>query len=810
MFTAHTNSYKMQRSLLLLTAVLYPLFGVMNTYIIDRPTESFWILLERISFSALILLFITLAKYNSYIKKNFYYVISTFVYIGYSHLLYIGTQIGFDINHTIGVVLVLVGTSLVFIKSRHLNFYLAYALLTVSIALLIAPKTQLNEIATILIFCSIDLVLFITMNMKITAQHALQTSETNLQAILENTNDEIWSVDRNLNYLTFNTAYATAEAYNDHKPVIGNKVGLNRLTEDEKEQWLQNYKKALQGEHVMFLLEDPTKEKNTHEIEMFPIFEEKEIKGVSVFSKDITKRIENEKIYQKALKDKALAIESSRQKEIFLANMSHEIRTPMNAIFGLTNLLKKSLNLNQKESEYVKIIELNTKILLSHINSILDFSKVESGNIEIKKQTFHLKELMNEILLAQEEMAKKSQNKITLTFDSLLDQYYHSDPLRINQIISNLVSNAIKFTKNGVITLNIEYVNETNELTKVKFTVKDSGIGIPKESIPKIFDSFYQAPNSDGQKYIGTGLGLAITKKICETMQGSIDVTSEENKGTTFTVVLPLEKSKETKSEVQINPIKMSTTNNVNLSILIVEDNSFNQMVMEETLRDWNPNLKLTFAENGEIAIEKLQNNTYDIILMDIQMPIMDGHTATQKIRNELPEPQRNTPIIAVTAHAFKEEIENCYANGMNDYISKPFEGDELIEKILKHASIDSNTETKIQLVNRNQIFNFTKGNVERIAKMINMFLDYTPNELIELKEAQINGEIDRVRSLAHSFKPKFGYLGMEGLGEIAFEIEKLSEGDELNNLQLANRIDTLIQQTKEAIVELKELLESL
>jgi PAS domain S-box-containing protein len=373
--------------------------------------------------------------------------------------------------------------------------------------------------------------------------------------------------------------------------------------------------------------------------------------------------------------------ESLKVKEQFLANMSHEIRTPMNAIIGFTNLLLKSEHTSEN-MQFLNAIQTSGENLLVIINDILDFSKLESGKITFENIEFKLPQIINTLVALMQPKANEKNIKLLIEIDENIPENLLGDPTRLNQILTNLVGNAIKFTNSGEVKIAVSLLNKNEDKIELKFGVKDTGIGIATESFDKIFDSFTQGANDTARKYGGTGLGLTITKQLIELQGGKISVSSKINEGSLFSFTLNFKQNlkKHTtnplipdihKDEFPLNGIK----------VLIVEDNFFNQILAAKILENWH--CKIEIADNGIIAIEKVEKNDFDIILMDIQLPEMDGYETTNYIRNKLTAPKSETPIIAMTAHAFSNEIEKCLKSKMNDYISKPFDENKLFEKML-------------------------------------------------------------------------------------------------------------------------------
>lgn len=1044
------REFKVQQFLLLLTAVVYPLFGYINIYVLQPAIETKEIFIQRFVFSGLIAIALAAAQFSNYLKKYFYTVIVIFTYLGIGHLLYIASVIGFKTPHFVGIIMVLFGTSLVYKRKVDLNLYLIFNFVSCSLAAVYSPPSDIAAPLTILVYGTICLVISIAINSKISAERSLRHNESNLNALIENTSDMIWSIDNNYRLLTANRAYLELrKSYTGKYPEIGKEVKLDDYPEKIRNEWKVYYNRALKGEsftvesnyyyedklfyvehsfnpitnasgktkgvsiftrditenvlkqrkiedllklaeeksalllskqsqleaikdsspigifvtdtagsctytnvayqktvglsaeeclgigwiralyeedkslvlqawnsfvheNAPFDLEYRFKHKNESirwaSVQANHIFNDGELLGYVgmvtdvTIKKEITKRLieaqeiaqlgsweffpttgelywskehydifeinENvkDKLYEnyrskihpediprldevvrdaveqgknfsyehravmedgrikhvlglgKVVKnnkgetlkitgtvqdiserhilhqensllkelidqspDRVTVIDSNGQyiyankmaiksfkipanklsslnakeivpefknnptlfaeklkelrekkqsvaertiitkdgtnleievsahflkhqskeyiisfsrdvtdrkkllkakeeaefkgklKEEFLANMSHEIRTPLNAIVGLGNLLQKS-NDTSKQKEYIDYINLNAKNLIGIVNDILDFSKIESGNMQIEKEPFVLKKCLQEVSSAMEQHIKANNIKFNITLSENLPNTVVGDEVKLKQILTNLLSNANKFTKYGGITLSADCLLKNDKNCLVKFVVEDTGIGIPEDKIDSIFQSFTQASTDTTRKYGGTGLGLTIVKKMVELQDGKIEVSSSVGKGSAFIVHLPFEISNDLSKQKESNETLVS-----HLKVLLVEDNAFNQMVVIDTLKECNDTIVIETAENGEEALQKVKENKYDLIIMDIQMPVLDGHATTAIMRKEL---HLNTPILGMSAHSETLEIENCLKNGMNDYITKPFEQQILINKI--------------------------------------------------------------------------------------------------------------------------------
>lgn len=408
----------------------------------------------------------------------------------------------------------------------------------------------------------------------------------------------------------------------------------------------------------------------------------------------IRRRIRSSADMQKLLRDrvrektqeleaeKERAEHSEKAKEQFLANMSHEIRTPMNAILQATRLLIEK-EPRQEQMKYLNAIRQSSDNLLIIINDILDLSKIEAGRISLEKIDF---DLHSQVMSAVNTLKfNADEKKLLLTCDIAPDvpKIVSGDPYRLTQIILNLAGNAIKFTEQGFVKVAVTALNKAHDSSEIHFEISDSGIGIAADKLAYIFDMFTQESSSTTRKFGGTGLGLAICKRLIELQGGSIDVKSRLGDGSQFIFKIVYEVPEHTfENEHPLSGTNINQTNLNGLRILLAEDNDFNQMVAVDSLESAIPGAKIDLAKNGKQAVEFVLKNTYDIILMDIQMPEMDGHEATRIIRKLSDEKINSIPIIAMTASVIKAEVDKCFESGMNAFVPKPFNIDELLTKI--------------------------------------------------------------------------------------------------------------------------------
>lgn len=378
-------------------------------------------------------------------------------------------------------------------------------------------------------------------------------------------------------------------------------------------------------------------------------------------------------------RDLEKANEASRQsqaaKEAFLASMSHEIRTPLNAVIGFQQLLKET-PLNDEQKEYVESIDFAGRNLLLVINDILDLSKIEAGKFEFEETAFNVNDTIKSAIDLVKQRAKEKNIIIYTSSDSAIPNTLYGDSGRLTQILLNLIGNAIKFTEEGEVKISVKMIAESDESISCEFKIIDTGIGIPEEKLSAIFERFSQANTDTTRKYGGSGLGLTICKYLVEMQGGQLKVESEVGKGSTFGFLLDFKKVSSI-SFSSHSPSAVSTIKeNQKLSILLAEDIALNQRLVVKIMEKWGHDLEI--ADNGKVAVEKLLNNHYDLILMDIQMPVMDGYQAVSLIREMEDEAKRKTPIIALTAHASHAEAERCINLGMNAYLAKPFNKQQL------------------------------------------------------------------------------------------------------------------------------------
>lgn len=501
----------------------------------------------------------------------------------------------------------------------------------------------------------------------------------------------------------------------------------------------------------------------------------------SILSKPIITKVLFEKIEKVALdkETKELAAIATQVKDIFLANMSHEIRTPMNAILGFIPLVKNGV-LDEKQKKYMNILETSAKTLLAIVNDILDFSKLESGKFELDPTTTNFSAELEKIGEIFTVRIEEKQIQYTLFIDPLIPKFIKIDSLRLQQILSNLMSNAIKFTpNNGKIELISHFLlREANDF-KIRISVKDTGIGIEDTQKSKIFSAFSQADNSISRKYGGTGLGLSISSSFVSLMESELCVESIVGQGSKFYFDIWVEISQE--NEININNSEyLNTSFNYNANVLLVEDNEVNQILLHEILSFYG--IVPDIAINGEEAIQKMSTNLYDLVLMDINMPVMDGITALQiaKIQNI------KVPIIALTANAVAGDRDKFLNYGFGDYLTKPIDSNEVRRVLLKFL----NTQNSNHNVHESQYVFFEADNYfdpDRIKEafpfaenivdqLLVKYLALTEGLIVNLEDAIAHNDYEKILFFSHTLKGMAANLRLIPIYDIADEIEKASQ----------------------------------
>lgn len=521
------------------------------------------------------------------------------------------------------------------------------------------------------------------------------------------------------------------------------------------------------------------------------------VEGLILDCRDITQR----------KRDAEELLNAQKAKQQFLANMSHEIRTPINGISGMAALLADS-NDEEERAKYLKAIQTSAESLKVIINDILDLSIIESGKLNFEKIGFSVQKQLDVLYNTFVHQAKNKGLILNFEVDPEADLIVIGDPVRLNQILINLIGNALKFTHVGRIDVSVSLKMVKDDMQYLSFEVADTGIGISRDKLANIFESFTQADDSITRRYGGTGLGLAISKQLVDMQNGTIKARSVENKGTTFMFTIPyLRGTEEDLKEGMQKEMDSSQVNFSGLKLLLVEDNDINRLYAVRLLRKWN--IDVIEAENGVVAVDKLKDNDYDLILMDLQMPVMDGFEATTTIRNKFDPPKSEVPIIALTANAIKGDNERCFEVGMNDYISKPFKPETLlakINKLTKQENLGEAEKTEKHLTDIGYLREVCHNDTDFMREMIQVFVDTMPDMLSEMETYIEDSEWMKLSKVAHKAKPSFSFMGLKDTLELARTLEEM--GRETKDIENVPSIFREFRgQTTRAIGELQDIL---
>jgi PAS domain S-box-containing protein len=614
---------------------------------------------------------------------------------------------------------------------------------------------------------------------RIIAERALKKSEEKYRGIIANMHLGMMEVDLNEKILYVNNSFCEMSGY-DIDELKGGCASEIFLQGENTMMGSEVAMRRSSGESDAYELKVKNKNGDTRWwlISGAPIADNNgAYKGSIGIHLDIT----NQKLMEIDLRAAKLAAENSaKAKEVFLANMSHEIRTPMNAIIGIGNQLAKT-TLDVQQRLFVTTIHNAANNLLVIINDLLDFSKIESGNVTLEKVGCNLASIVANVAGIMKHKAEEKGLLLNMHCDKNIAPVHIGDPYRINQVLLNLVSNAIKFTERGAVTIEsrLMSVNRVGNSQEVRFKVTDTGIGMAEEFIEHIFDKFSQEDESITRRYGGTGLGMGISKQLIELMGGTMDIESRKGEGTTITFCIPLQIGKSSDLPKEAN-VRIGADILRGVSILLVEDNAMNRLLANAILTRYGA--QVAEAENGAIAISMLEESLYDVILMDVRMPVKDGIETTKYIRRTLGS---SVPVIALTANAFKVEEERCIEAGMNSFISKPFDERKLIQQIAHWAGIEMPTavETVARptgggLYDVGKLTEISRGDKGFVRKMLHQFISLTPPLINDLQQAYEESDFKKVGFLAHKLKPSADILSIDSVRHILDALQEIEKGD--------------------------------
>ncbi len=650
----------------------------------------------------------------------------------------------------------------------------------------------------------------------------IQLSEKRYRDLFNYSQAMICTHDLEGNFITVNPALCEAVGFTQ-KQIIGQNLS-NYLPEEDIRGFKPNYLDAIAGEAKtkgVFRIAKRNGEKIYLLYENFKVVEEGNAPYVIGFAQDITDRITTEKHLKVA---KKVTEETALLKERFLANMSHEIRTPMNGILGMTNLLQKTY-LNPEQKNFLRIINDSAQNLLTIINDILDIEKIAAGEVNIECIPFDVVYRTQSIL----SMFNYSANAkgIDCVFENRLGNslIIEGDPTRYNQVINNLVSNAIKFTSEGSVRLLATIERQTDRDIELQFSVIDTGIGIEENKLEKIFEPFTQAYPETTRKYGGTGLGLAITKNLVELQKGSLSVKSKLGYGSKFTFTIKYKKCVENDIVISEPETPKPVRNELGaLKVLLAEDNEVNQLLARSILMYWG--LETRTATTGIEVMELLNAEDFDVILMDIQMPEKNGLEATIEIRNLADRKKRNIPIIALTANALKGEEKKYIAVGMDDFLTKPFKENDLYEVIMrvlenkgafgrdlepgKPNQLTTSMITNDLPVDNGRLYDMaslneiSRGNKDFMITLAKIFLNTIPVNCSEMAEAADSKNWDKVSALAHKLKSTIDTMNIKSIKQDirAIEINAKNKAELSNVCHQIEKVNMVIEKTAEQLKE--------
>jgi signal transduction histidine kinase/CheY-like chemotaxis protein len=667
------------------------------------------------------------------------------------------------------------------------------------------------------------------------ARKNLKAISNRLVAIMDNLDSGLIVEDPQNNIIHINNGFCSmfdlnrspAELIDSDGSLVQDKISKIFSQEQEflqmKNEKLQDKKKSLRQE---FKLNDG----RIIEQDYIPIYNRNEYAGHIWHYRDIT--------FLKSVQSQAL--EAAQLKSEFLANMSHEIRTPLNGIIGMVDILKTT-PLSDQQSEFVHTVKSSATTLLELINDILDFSKIEAGKVEIEKISFSLVSILKELAMVMKPVADKKGLELSVYMDEDIKDGFLGDPVRIKQILYNLMGNAIKFTHKGNIEIRVEKIKQRSSDVTLRLSIVDSGIGMSETAVAKLFQPFTQADASTTRKYGGTGLGLSISKGLVDLMKGKIGVKSTEGKGSTFWFEIPL-------LTTTVVPAQQGSTADHSFEmpswkVLVAEDNQINQMVIREMLTRLGQ--EVTIASNGVEAVEKAQSENFDLIFMDVMMPEMDGLEATRTLRKL--ESMKDIHIVALTANSMKGDREKCLDAGMNEYLSKPIQMQALKSMLLKVMGVDANTEestptaealalsakalssadkltlpenlskkqtessqtsektaTKNEFLSKKALFELEKMGFELLISVVESFKEESPGILTELNQVIQDKNYQQIYALSHKLKSTAKLVGAMDLADICLQMETEArlrkEQSPLDFKESLEKTKTLFQQSVQAL----------
>ncbi len=617
-------------------------------------------------------------------------------------------------------------------------------------------------------------------------EQRIKASEEKYRGIIENMKLGLLEVDNDSKIVRAYDRFCDMTGYTSEELVGRNSISL-LLPEEHQLTMSEQDKDRINGHQGIYEIE--LIKKNGARMWVLisgaPLYNsQSEVVGSIGIHYDITdsKRQEEELRKAREMAEKARAAEKE-----FLANMSHEIRNPINAIVGLINLFYDT-NIGQDQLKLLDNIKYSADILLGLLTDVLDISKIESGKMELNEKEFRLATSVKALV---QTYSFKSNKDIAyeVDIDPQIDFLIEADQTILNQVLLNLIGNAVKFTSKGAITTSVRVIDDLGDRVNVLFSVKDTGIGIAEDKVKSIFESFEQGSKQTKLQYGGTGLGLSIVKRLVNMYQGDINVKSVLGKGSEFSFNMFFKKKKDEPQVLDQRPVSELMPEGIN-HLLIVEDNKINQQYLIGLLDKWE--ITYDLANHGGEAVDLVKNNAYDVVLMDIRMPVMDGYETTIRIRSMEHNANQSIPIIALTASALVDEKEKALAAGMNFHLSKPFSPEQLLN-IFEQLTMDDHLDTTSDSedfkfsdqLDTDYLDSFYMGDMERAGLMFQIFLSNIGSELDKLKEHFDSENWSELTTLAHRIKPNFVMVGLSDLTDKMLEIEMAGKQSEIDSLKV-------------------------